>query len=142
MTVTPSRFHWKFKPLAALDQAPPVQNTWYTVLDTVPKARIYSVIGKQVNGEAELKAIDPRVTVDGVTLTQSGSTLANNTIRSFYISPVADSAAAATDGNYNHFGFYIATHAKSLKVEMRLTSAPGTNQHLYGYVRYAQLEAI
>ena len=141
MTVTPSRFHWKFKALAALDQAPPVQNTWYTVLDTVSKARLYSLVFKQINDEAAVKNIDFKVTADGLTLENSADR-ASGIANYFYQSPYSSSVAWIQNPNYIMSNYYIAFHAKSLKVEMRTTSAAGTNQHLCGYVRYARLEAL
>ena len=141
MTVTPSRFHWKFKPLATVDAAG-VQNTWYTVLDTVAKARLYSIYTMQVNDEAAAKAIETKLTIDGISLASGGFSHVNNTAKAWRLLNTSDVFANVSAGTVALAGYYTAIHAKSLKVEVRNTDAAGTNQHLYGYVRYAKLEAL
>ncbi len=130
-------YHWEFKPLAMVDVAG-VQNTWYTVLDTTRNVRLYSVGAKQTNDEAAAKATNTRWTIDGVVTTLTGSTVANNTMRYWFLDPnndsVIQSAAIIMTGNY------VALHGRSVKVEVMNASVAGTNQHLYGYVRYAVLE--
>ena len=140
MTVTPSRFHWKFKPLATVDAAG-VQNTWYTVLDTTLKVRLYSLWMNQYNDEAAAKTISMQIIVDGVTLTHTLSGASNTTpSRCYEIGQQTDTLEAAP-ATYL-IGRYVALHGKSVKVQVRSTSAAGTNQHLKAYLRYAKLEAL
>ena len=128
-------YHWKFMPLAAVDEAG-VQNTWYTVLDTTTNVRLYSFVGNQVNNEAAAKDIAIRVTIDGLTLSYAVSSSSGG-LRYFIMQPTTE---AYYHGNvYTLVGTYVALHGRSVKVEIRSTSAAGTNQHLYGYVRYAVL---
>ena len=139
MRVSPSRFHWKFKPLATVDAAG-VQNTWYTVLDTTSKARIYSIGSLQTNNEADAKSLTIRTTVDGVAQTSGNYSRASGSVTYWYLDPNMDRTLPSTP--FFNAGYYVALHGKSVKVEVRSITAAGTNQHLYGYVRYAQLEAL
>ena len=141
MTVTPSRFHWKFKALATIDQAPPVVNTWYPILDTTSKVRLYSMGVKQVNDEAAEQIIQMRLVIDGITTSANGIATANNSMRYFYVNPVNENLTVQGATTFFNAGYYVATHGKSLKVEARVLGV-GTTQHLYGYVRYAKLEAL
>ena len=140
MSVSPARFHWKFKPLAVLDQAAPVFNQWYTVLDTTSKIRLYSISLKQVNDEIADKGIGVQVIIDGVTTSASSTTCGSGVVNYSYLNNNLD--GFAIDTPIKAVGYYVALHGKSIKVQVKNTSALGTNQRLYGYVRYAQLEVI
>ena len=128
--------HWRFMPLASVDEAG-VQDTWYTVLDTTNNVRLYSIVLRQSNDETATKFLAHRVTIDNVSITLSSSSL-HTTNYYYYLNPVTDSSLFRAT-TYNLMGFYTALHGCSVKVEVRSTSAAGTNQHLYGYVRYAVL---
>ena len=134
------RGHWKFQPLAATVDAAGVQNQWYTVLDTTKNVRVYSLWAKQVNDEAANKTVVVKVTLDGIESTKS-EVMNNNSLNRYSWSAISDSVLERAPGTFL-FGYHVAIHARSVKVEVRSTSVAGTNQHLYGYVRYATWEAL
>ena len=53
---------FEYQAPAVLNQAAPVQNTWYTILDTTPNVRIYDIV---INVEDVDESLDVRVTIDG-----------------------------------------------------------------------------
>ncbi len=135
--------HWKLQPLAVLDQTPVVQNTYYTVLDTTKNIRVYSIVLRQSNDELAAKTVYVRATVEGVVDSGgSGDTPANFGKVYLRLNPQESTNYFLTGSAILTLGYYVAMEFKSLKIEMRTNTAPGTNQHLYGYVRYATLELI
>lgn len=132
------KFYWKKKAVATLSQASPVQNTWYTVLDTTEDALLIMISIYQTNAEAGSKDLQVRLTIDGVTMTGSVS-LAHNTTNLVYISWASDGLSFT--GSVLLVAYYAPLPGQSVKVEFRCTSAPGTNQVLGGAVQYCALEA-
>jgi hypothetical protein len=61
----PIKYAWQHQPDAVLDQANPVQNTWYTVLAATEDIRIIS-FGAYVEDTGE--TIEGRIVIDGVTI--------------------------------------------------------------------------
>ena len=122
-----------------LDQIAPVNGTYYTVLDTTKNVRLYTWGVKQVNDEANTKNTRLEMLIDGVTITWSDSALPNNSLRLPYLVGYVDGAAGSSAYNVCLF---TALEGKSIKIITRISSAAGTNQHLYGYVRYATQELI
>lgn len=133
-------------PLAVLDQVPPVQNTWYTLLETVEDVWLAFVRVLQANDEVAVKNINMRWTADGRTLTRQAGDLgqANNTtnwwsLQSNTLDDISGSttitpAGTAIDGGGPFFGL-------SVKLEVRLTSVVGTNQTLRARAIYYLEEA-
>jgi len=119
---------------ATLSQAAAAQNTWYTILDTVVNARIYSIA--VMMGTAD-ETLEVRVTIDGQPLATVG---VNCTAAAWYIvrrSPsLATLALLAVTGAESENSFLL--EGKSVKIEARKTTAAGANT-LSGRAKYAIL---
>ena len=122
-------------PRATIDQAPPVKNQWYTVLDiNVPFRGIYLSM-KQDNTDSSAQTINMQVTIDGVVMTAAADAPgADNIVNYFYIGPTAD-ALVSTTTVFNP-QYYEDVRGNSIKVEVRMTGDPGTAEHLFGYFQY------
>lgn len=134
------KYMFQTQALATLDQDPPVQNTWYTCLDTTEDVRLIQVQTRQTNDEAVAKTIQIRITIDGNTITSNAESQNNNTIYwwildsydTFRITDITSARSIATN--------YTTMRGQSVKVECRTTAAPGTNQTLDCRVWYETLE--
>lgn len=107
-----------FKPEAVLDQAAPVQNTWYTVLDA-KNVEIYAIAYLIATTD---ETIETRLTLDGVqmTSTQAPATHDTNVWVGF-------GAGALYTGilNPSISEVWLKLHAQVCKVEIRKTSNTG-----------------
>jgi len=139
---TLSKYAWKLHDIAALNQDPPVQDTWYTVLDTTEDVMLIEIAGRQINDETDPKDLEWRLTIDGVTLTivlAGDKTHANNTwLRVYRDLTLEGLTATGAVVLADHPG---SVYGQSVKVELRMISAPGTNQKLDGRVKYYTWEA-
>jgi hypothetical protein len=122
---------FQHQPDAHLVQLNPVQNTWYTILDTTLNCRLYSV-SVLVWGTNE--TLEVRVTIDGEVL--SGSLAATHTTY-YYVHALLYAAGFAIDGNAFLIGNYTPFEGRSIKVEVRKTTAAGTGT-LEGYAVHAK----
>ena len=134
------QIHWfpQKSAIATLDQAPPVQNTWYPVLDTTTGGvEVLYLSLKHDNTDSSALTINMRVTIDGITLTAAADAAGtDNTLYYAYLSPTADELILGT--TFYNAGGYTSLKGHSVKVEVRMTGVPGTAEHLYGYVQYLQ----
>jgi len=114
-----------------VSEAPPVQNTWYEVFNAQDVRLIWCVI-TQSNGETVVKDIEVRWTIDGNVYFISTS-LDNNTanwiFRTRAPSTGGTAGLGATDSTVNASSF-VDKRGLSFKVDVRITSVPGTNQTL------------
>lgn len=133
------KFAWKFNAQAETDQQPPVQNTWYTILDTTEDVRLAFFLVLQDNTETDAKNVDARITVDGVTLTGTPLSLADNTWEFIYHARTSEVLLSSTASLM--VLYYESLFGHSVKTEVRLTSAPGTNQRLLARCTFETLEA-
>jgi len=115
---------------ALLDQVNPVQNTWYTVLDTVVNAILFDCFA-QVDTTGETIAV--RITVDGNALTGSVAATGSST----YMTRLTLGILAGLDLFVPRIdlvhGWLLM--GRSVKVEVRKTTANGTGD-LRGKVNY------
>lgn len=117
---------------ASLDQIP-VQNTWYTVLDTTKNARIIS-FGAYV--ETNDETIEGRITIDSQVLTVSATNFtAGIALAANFYNDASDALVWIALGPTGYRAFLI--EGKSLKIEVRKTTAAGANL-LHAKVRYAK----
>lgn len=124
-------------PIATHGIAPPVQNVWYTILDTTEDVNLQYMAAIHSNVGAVAKTIEFRLTIDGLVMT--GSFLApNSTYIYARIWSQADNLLVAAVEN--PAGLEGKLQGQSVKVEYRMTDAPGVNQTLDGFVRYGTLE--
>ena len=118
---------------ALMQQANPVQNTWYTILNTSTNLRVYGagVAVADTNETLELK-----LTIDGNTLTGTQAAVAGT----MYIA-LKDAGSNATTltmsaTQYNLMR-YSPLDCKSFKAEVRKTTAAGVGT-ITGRVVYSQ----
>ena len=138
--VAPARFgnHKYIQRMAAatFTQAPPVQDTWYTLLEA-SKARIRSVRVVHTNDEAASKSISAQFTIDGIVYTHASS-LASATSRYYGISPTGDALEVGSGFGITVplFGFRKCVPVREIKMELRMTSVPGTNESMSAIAQY------
>ena len=120
---------------AVLAQAAAVQNTWYTILDTAANIRIYQITALIVTA-GETIAI--KITIDGNVLT---ATQAQDADAVYYWGLDADASDALQAVKATQTAPTISGYleGKSVKVEMRKTTAAGANT-LTGRVKYGVVE--
>lgn len=124
---------------ATLNQATPVQNTYYTILDTTKNARIYQIA---INIEDVGETLQVKVTIDGQTIESDAVSVAHSTI--IYVHSYPDAInrtekmtlkSAIGDFTARPFEF----EGKSVKIEVKKTTANGAG-NLTGIVSYGVLK--
>jgi hypothetical protein len=132
--------------LPAVDtRTPPVQNTWYTVLDHTGAGELKYVSTNQTNDETAAKDRQVRITVDGVVFNfLVNVSQANNTIHNWFLYYFV---AGPLYNIYSGTGYRCIMsedegfrYKDSILVEHRMTSAVGTNQIIMCGVGYETLE--
>lgn len=114
-----------------VNEVPPVQNTWYEVFDAEDVRLIWCIIF-QTNDEAANKDVETRWTIDGNIYFYSDN-LPNNTLHWVYRSrdpSTAGTAGIIISATAVNAGYYVDKRGQVFKVEVRMTSVPGTNQVL------------
>lgn len=99
-------------------QAAPVQNTWYTVMDTTPNVRLYIITLRVADTGEDLEL---RITVDGEVYTAVVAAVAGTT---YYCYIGAGNWMNYAGTHINVMG-YDSLVARSAKIEFRKTSAAG-----------------
>lgn len=121
-----------------LPASPPVQNQWYTLLDQGNGVRVYNIHLIQNNDEAAAKDIEARITIDGETSSGSQSCPA----ASYHAVDLRTNSVTIQNTTLWEAGFYIFLEGHAIKVELRMTSVPGTNQLLFCKCDYGIKEAV
>lgn len=110
-------------------ETPPIQNTWYEVFHAEDVRLLFNTM-YQTNDEAAAKDIEVRWTIDGnvyfVTTNLANGTL-NYIHRRYPPSAGGTSGLGVTAAIFNA-AYYIDKRGLDFKVEVRMTSVPGTNQ--------------
>lgn len=125
-------------PRAYLAQEPPVQNTWYTILDTTKDIYIYTVFVTQINDELAAKDVEVRATINSVTASGSLSQANNSTMCWRFASGSDTLTAVAGAGSFQTNNSPL--HCLSAKIEMRTTSTTGSTPKLRGGCQYSVLD--
>jgi len=120
---------------AVLNQAGPVQNTWYEILPATDNARIYQIY---VNIEDDDETLEVRMTIDGEVLV--GSNACTQSVS--YSMDIFGDAITRTDSlefdkvpaDYVKMRAFLI-EGKSVKIEVRKTTAAGSG-NLTGIVMY------
>lgn len=124
-----------------VDESPPIQNQWYTVFDAEDVRLLWCWVQQQ-NGEVASKNVEVRWTIDGnvyfLYVTISDGT-------EYYIYRNTPPSLGGTDGllwsdSITNAAFFVDKRGHSFKVEVRMVSAPGTNQQLLCYCVRETLE--
>ena len=112
----------KHQPDGTLDQANPIQNTWYTVLDTKRNVGLYGIGTKVLVADETLEV---RITIDGQTLTGSVSAT-TDTWYVWHINLTAGGLQSETTlDKWKNAGLEDCLSGRSVKVEVRKTTALG-----------------
>jgi len=130
------KYMFELQAIATLDQDPPVQNTWYTILDTTKNVRVISIACRQIHTEAGAITTECRIIIDGRTLTASQA-MNDSTWYYNYMKLNAEGMNMSTTSQPI---CAVPIEGHSVKIEMRITDAPGTAQQLDGSVIYEVLE--
>ena len=136
-TIHPKYPH-EFQAISRLDQDPPVQNTWYTVFDGTGGLRLRFLSSRQRNDEAAAKDVEFRMTIDGVSVDSIANSHDNLVWYYWNLEPGIE---RVTTGVFM-FHHYVAVECHDALIEMRMTSAPGTDQRLDGRLHYETLERL
>ena len=140
----PVAWHWQRMPAATLGGGAgiiPVLNQWYTVLDTVRNVRVRNVAIYQSNDEAAQKQLQVRFTINGVASAVDASNSASGAWNGFKIFSVNDTPTY-TANEVDSLATYVNLNYSSIKIEIRTTSALGTNPLLKCTVQYEQLKRV
>jgi len=121
------------QPDADLAQAAPVQNTWYTVLDTTPQARIQAIA---VRVDSTGETVEVRLTIDGVTIEGSAALPADTTYYADVLTGLFSTTFVLTV-TQQQTGRAFLIEGRNVKVEIRKTTAAGAGT-LRGRVCYGK----
>jgi len=135
------KFHYLDHDTDAVVMTPPVQNTWYEVFHDYDVRLLWCVVS-QSNTEAAAKDIEARWTIDGnvyFKLQAAASGTGYRIFRSFELSAGGTNGLTFDTVNYNA-GRFVDKRGHDFKVEIRITSALGTNQILTAYCVRETLE--
>jgi hypothetical protein len=133
------RAMFEYQAPAVLNQAAPVQDTWYTVLDTVSNARVYQA---GMNVEDTDETLEVKVTLDGITIGTVAIAATHSTAYYLYwvFDPITRTTKISLSTTFQHArSFLLEGH--SVKVELRKTSANGAG-NLTGIVMYGVLKNV
>lgn len=133
--ITHSALNPSFQADAILNQAAPVQNTWYTILDTTINAILHGVTFAIITTDETLEV---KITIDGNSYTASQAATASTTYQAYfaadytgkYLTTVADTISPILWRK-------IGISCRSLKVEIRKTTATGAG-NLRAAVTYSK----
>ena len=144
--VSPAKYgnhKWPQKmPIATLDQAPPVQNTWYTLISGIKNVEIGSLQLYQSNDEAAAKDVEMSAEIGGVAVSYVANSCNNASWGASYLNAAQDKISKAFGTTWLASAYYNIVKAKTASIRIRLTSAAGTNQVLRARVQYRQFSEV
>ena len=131
---TGMKFHYDDHDTDAVDETPPILNNWYEVFHA-QDVRLLWCYTRQSNDEAAVKTVEVRWTIDGTVYFGSFAQVSGT---AYYTYRWVSLSAAGTSGLLVEAGVsngakYVDKRGKDFKVEVRITSALGTNQRLVCY---------
>lgn len=141
---------------ATVDEAPPVQDTWYTLLNTTQGAELDMLICRQENGELDPKLVEFEIVIDGTTFYGDESLIngeyysVNQDVSDVESDPLLLSIQTFLVGNIKPISRFESSttqrgglfKGKNVLVRMRMTVAPGTFQTLKASLYYRELIAV
>ena len=124
-----------------VEEIPPIRNQWYTVFDAEDVRLLWCNI-YQYNDESAAKDIDLRWTVDGTVY--FGQMTTPDSVE-YGVFRSSDPSLGGTRGltvypGLMNAGYHVDKRGHSFKVEVRMTTVPGTNQWLSCYCVRETLE--
>lgn len=125
------KFHYQDYDSDVANEAPPVQNTWYEVFDAI-NVRLLLCRVRQINDEVAAKDVEVRWTIDGNVYLGVFTCLDTTW---YYVWRTPTPSGAGTGGlslttTPSTATLYTDKRGLTFKVEVRMTSVPGTNQVL------------
>ena len=128
---------FEYQAPATLNQAAPVQNTWYILLDTTANCRVYAAA---VNVEDADETLELRATVDGQIYVAEARVATHSTTYHAHksLNAIARVAAIGLNSGLTTEGLTFLVEGHSVKVELRKTTAAGAG-NLTGIVVYGVL---
>lgn len=136
---SPLRYHFKKMPIAVVNEDPPTVNQWYTILPATRNVRLLYIATRQIHDEALNEDVVLRITIDGITMA-TGHSHVNNTWYYWHLDP-RDDVSPLNNTQVFNAAYYTDMRGHSVMVEVRQTTAVGTNAQLDGRVQYEVLEA-
>jgi len=133
----PEGYGYEFQ-TETLVQTNPVQNTWYTLLDTTEYCRVYAI---GLNVEDDDETLQIRALVDG-TYTNTQSVACSHSTK-YYVSVLPDAINSQYKLNIASSvpTTYFLLEGLSVKIEVRKTTAGGVGD-LMGIVGYGVLTKV
>jgi len=149
---------WKLHDAETDTRAPPTQNVYHEIFDLAGGQKFHYITIKQTNDEVAAKNVDVKLTIDGETYEKTGLSFGNGEIYYLYwtdigLDPPAATLGASNSGILPAFGFSMDDSAgakfipdveemTAAKLEVKMTSAPGTNQVLATVFRRSSKEVV
>jgi len=129
----------KKQAMGHVNETPPTSGVYYTLLDTTIDARVLLVAIRHKSDEAGAKDITIKFTIDGQTIEQALTGIADDTWKYIYKAVASDTFWDSA--TYYNLGGRCAYEAHSIKIEVKLTTAVGTNQELEAVCHYSTRES-
>jgi hypothetical protein len=124
-----------------VNEAPPILNQWYTVFDAEDVRLLWCMV-TQLNDEVAVKDVEVRWTIDGIPY--FGVKTLNSASVWYIFRDYSDSFGGTSGLDWSATrataGYYVDKRGHSFKVEVRITTALGTNQILGCYCVRETLE--
>ena len=125
------KYAYKDNDTDEVSEAPPVQNTWYEVMNR-EDARLIWCQFLQTNDEAANKDVEIKWTIDG-NVYFYGVSVASASPKYVYrihVPSAGGTAGLTIDTEKRNAAYNVDKRGQAFKVEIRTTSVPGTNQVL------------
>lgn len=126
-----AKFHYDDHDSDVVNEAPPVQNTWYECFDAEDVRLIWCVV-RQTNDESAAKDVEIRWTVDGnvyfISLAIDHNTYVY--IFRYFLPSSGGTAGLSATSTIHNAAWEVDKRGKEFKTEIRMTGVPGTNQVL------------
>ena len=132
------KFFQQFQPRVSYSKTGATEDLYYTVLDTVADAEIYSINTWQYNDSTDPKTLKLRVTVNSEEL--EGSKLQTDSINYFWWKGFTSAGLVAGETEVL-FAYYAPLKSSSVKVELQISTAPDAYQIIQCKVMYSKLVA-
>lgn len=154
-----AKYAWKLHDLETHTKAPPVHNVYYEAFDEDGGQKLHYLVIYHDHGEHPgAKNVDIKLTIDGETYEKTGNALDSQEFYYIYFdeigddmtqavlkvtnaSPLALFGIASEDSAANK-GPRTGLMVTDIKLELKMTSAPGTNQTLVTHYRRSSLDAV
>jgi hypothetical protein len=128
------KYMFQHQPDAVLNQANPVQNTWYTVLPATDDVRIITIIGVVQTAD---ETIEGRLTIDGVVIQILPINFTFGTVYEAYNSSPYNAFFTWNAPPVSGYRSFLI-EGQNVKFEIRKTTAAGAGA-LFSRIKWAQL---